>query len=89
MSLTPNDLTTERLIQRQQGGARFSQGEAPRRPVEKLQAGAFLQPLQLKADGGLGQMQQEGGARHRAFAGHGDEAAQGLETWQVVHLQSL
>ena len=75
--------------QRQQGGARFGQGKAARRPVEKQQAGALFQPLQLEADGGLGQMQQGGRARNRAFAGHGDEAAQGLDTWQVVHLENL
>jgi hypothetical protein len=75
--------------QRQQGGAGFGQGKAARRTVEELQAGALFQPLQLEADGGLGQVQQGGRARNRPFAGHGDEAAQGLDTWQVIHLENL
>ena len=75
--------------QREQGGPRLGQGEAARRAVEKLQADAFLEPLQLQADGRLGQVQQAGRPRNRALTGYGNEATQRLGARELVHLKRL
>ncbi|WGR95647.1 hypothetical protein MTX20_18045 [Bradyrhizobium sp. ISRA435] len=75
--------------QGQQRDAGFRQGEAARGAVEKLQAGAFLQRLQLQADGRLGQLQHRRRARHGAFTGNSDEAAQGLGAGELAHLAGL
>ena len=77
------------MRQRQQRGARFGEGEAARCAVEQLEAGAFLQALQLQAHRRLGQVQQRRRARNRAFARHGDETAQGLGARKVGHLGNL
>ncbi|MDT4869647.1 hypothetical protein FQZ97_1046880 [compost metagenome] len=44
--------------------------------VQQATAEAFLQPAQLLADGGLGQVQAFGGAGEVAAVGHRHEAAQ-------------
>jgi hypothetical protein len=74
---------------RKQGRSRFRQRETARRPVEELQAGCLLKPLQLKADGRLGQVQQGRGPRYGTFTCNRNEAAQGLGTREIAHLECL
>jgi hypothetical protein len=61
------------------------QRQAPVMALEQLGAEQLLQPLELLADRGLGQVEERRGSRHAAGLDHGHEGAQERSVDVAVH----